>query len=80
MSYVEVERSSHTNPVPCPLPAPAFCAQGRLTVDLHGYSAWTAQLAVLSTLRSLLRQHRTQGRISSQLSRLDIITGRGNRR
>lgn len=60
--------------------SPPPAAQGRLTLDLHGYSAWTAQLAVLSTLRGLLRQHRTQGRISDQLSRLDIITGRGNRR
>lgn len=61
-------------------PPPPPAVQGRLTLDLHGYSAWTAQLAVLSTLRGLLRQHRTQGRISDQLSRLDIITGRGNRR
>lgn len=55
--------------------------QGRLTLDLHGYSAWTAQLAVLATLDKLLQQHSQQGgRIGDHLSRFDIITGRGNRR
>lgn len=54
--------------------------QGRMVLDLHGYSTWTAQLAVLATLDDLLHQHRKQGPITDHLSRLDIITGRGNRR
>ena len=81
----QCSRRAHQHSSPCATTRPGFSlcsnsAQGRLTLDLHGYSAWTAQLAVLSMLRSLLRQHRTQGRITDQLSRLDIITGRGNRR
>ncbi|KAL4458379.1 hypothetical protein ABPG75_013244 [Micractinium tetrahymenae] len=54
--------------------------QGRLTVDLHGYSPWTAQLAVLGVLRRLLAVHEAeQGGITAHLSRVDLITGRGNR-
>ena len=55
--------------------------QGRLTLDLHGYSVWTAQLAVLATLGELQQQHREQaGVVGGRIARLDVITGRGNRR
>jgi hypothetical protein len=54
--------------------------QGRLVLDLHGYSAWTAQLAVLATLGRLLQAHGQDRALEGDLSRLDVITGRGNRR
>lgn len=53
--------------------------QGRLVLDLHGYSAWTGQLAVLATLADLQARH-ARGEGLGGLRRLDIITGRGNRR
>jgi hypothetical protein len=54
--------------------------QGRLCLDLHGYSAWTAQLAVLATLGTLLQQHSQQKGLQDCIPRLDVIVGRGNRR
>jgi hypothetical protein len=54
--------------------------QGRLCLDLHGCSGWTGQLAVLSTLDKLLQQHAEQQGSSHDITRLDVITGRGNRR
>ncbi len=54
--------------------------QGRLVLDLHGYSAWTAQLAVLATLGRLLQAHGQDRGLEGDLTRLDVITGRGNRR
>ena len=43
--------------------------QGRLLLDLHGFSAWTGQLAVLHTLDTLLHQWQLQmpGRLELEL-------------